>query len=127
MPPSVRRAPCDSTRHGSSPSTWPARAPPGQPEVPSLLLALGFDERVIDGKYLGFYHSESDTLFAFRMYRPQGLVNRVDLRDVRKELDLRGLLGEAAFDAALRKASASRADRLPSGSPRRRRALARNG
>jgi hypothetical protein len=75
-------------------------------KVRDLLLGLGFDERLIDGKYLGFYHAGSDTLFAFRMYGPQDMMSMVDLNDVRKDLDWRGLLSEEAFDAALRKASA---------------------
>jgi hypothetical protein len=75
-------------------------------KVRALLLGLGFVERVVDGKYLGFYHAASDALFAFRMYRPQDMVSSVDLRDVRKDLDWRGLLSEEAFDAALRKVSA---------------------
>jgi hypothetical protein len=74
--------------------------------VRTLLLNLGFVERVVEGKFLGFYHAPSDTLFAFRMYRPQDMVSTVDLNDVRKDLDWRGLLSEEAFDAALRKASA---------------------
>jgi hypothetical protein len=61
---------------------------------------------VIDGKYLGFYQAESDTLFAFRMYRPQDKVSLADLVSVRKQLAWRGLLSEEAFDASLCKASA---------------------
>jgi hypothetical protein len=72
----------------------------------ALLLDLGFIERVVDGKYLGFYHAASDTIFAFHMYRPQDRVSAMDLVGVRKQLDWRGLLSEEAFDAALRKASA---------------------
>jgi hypothetical protein len=72
----------------------------------ALLLDLGFVEDVVDGKYLGFYHADSDTVFPFRMYRPQDRVSMVDLVTVRKQLDWRGLLREEAFDAALRKVSA---------------------
>jgi len=72
----------------------------------SVLLELGFVERVIDGKYLGFYHAASDTLFAFRQYRPQDKVSLADLVSVRKQLDWRGLLSEEAFNASLCKASA---------------------
>jgi hypothetical protein len=72
----------------------------------SALLDLGFVERVIDGKYLGFYHAESNTLFAFRMYRPEDKVSLADLLSVRKQLAWRGLLTEEAFDASLYKASA---------------------
>ncbi len=75
-------------------------------KIRALLLGLGFDERVLEEKYLGFYHASTDALFAFRMYRPQDMVSRVDLNEVRMQLDLRGLLSEEAFDAALRKASA---------------------
>jgi hypothetical protein len=75
-------------------------------KVRALLLGLGFDERMIEGKHLGFYHTASDTLFAFRMYGPRDRVSRLDFADIRKQLDLRGLLGEEAFEAALRKASA---------------------
>jgi hypothetical protein len=72
----------------------------------SVLLDMEFVERVIDGKYLGFYHAGSDTLFAFRMYRPQDKVSLADLVSVRKQLAWRGLLSEEAFDATLCKASA---------------------
>jgi hypothetical protein len=72
----------------------------------ALLLELGFTEGVVEGKYLGFYHAESDTVFPLRMYRPQDKVSMADLVTVRKQLDWRGLLSEEAFDAALRKASA---------------------
>ena len=72
----------------------------------SVLLDLGFVERVLEGKYLGFYHAGSDTLFAFRMCRPRDKVSLADLVGVRKQLAWRGLLSEEAFDAALCKASA---------------------
>jgi hypothetical protein len=72
----------------------------------ALLLDLGFVEGVVEGKYLGFYHADSDTVFPFRMYRPQDKVSMADLVTVRQQLDWRGLLREEAFDAALRKASA---------------------
>jgi hypothetical protein len=72
----------------------------------ALLLDLGFIERVVDGKYLGFYHADSDTLFAFHLYRPRERVTSMDLTGVRSQLDWRGLLSEEAFEAALRKASA---------------------
>jgi hypothetical protein len=63
-------------------------------KLQSALLDLGFVERVLDGKYLGFYHAGSDTLFAFRMYRPQDKVSLADLVSVRKLLAWRGLLSE---------------------------------
>ncbi|HJT76330.1 MAG TPA: hypothetical protein VJ739_03935 [Gemmataceae bacterium] len=72
----------------------------------TLLLNLGFIERVIDGQSLGFYHAESDTVFMFRLYGPQDRVSMMDLAGVRFQLDWRGLLSREAFDAALRKASA---------------------
>jgi hypothetical protein len=75
-------------------------------KLQSALLDLGFDERVVDSKYLGFYHARSDTLFVFRMYRPQDKVSLADLTSVRKQLAWRGLLSEEAFDASLCKASA---------------------
>jgi hypothetical protein len=75
-------------------------------KLQSLLLDLGFAKRVIDGKYLGFFHGESDTLFAFRMYRPHDKVSLADLVSVRKQLAWRGLLSEEAFDASLCKVSA---------------------
>jgi hypothetical protein len=75
-------------------------------KLQSTLIDLGFDERVIDDKYLGFYHAGSDTLFAFRMYRPQDKVSLADLASVRKQLAWRGLLSEQAFDASLCKVSA---------------------
>lgn len=71
-----------------------------------LLLDLGFGERVIDGKYLGFTHEESGCFFAFPLYGPQERVSNTDLVGVRSQLDLRGVLSEEAFDAALRKVSA---------------------
>jgi hypothetical protein len=71
-----------------------------------LLLDLGFNERVIDGKYLGFTHEESGCFFSLPLYRPQERVSNADLVGVRSQLDWRGLLSEEAFDAALRKASA---------------------
>jgi hypothetical protein len=74
--------------------------------VRSVLLDLGFVERVIEGKYLGFYEAESETLFTFRMYGPRDKVSLADLTTVRKQLDWRGLLSEEAFDASLGKASA---------------------
>jgi hypothetical protein len=71
-----------------------------------LLLDLGFRERLIDGKYLGFTHAESGFFFTFPLYGPQERVSNTDLAGVRAQLDLRGLLSEEGFDAALRKASA---------------------
>jgi hypothetical protein len=71
-----------------------------------VLLDLGFEERVIEGKYLGFFHAESDTLFVFRMYRPQDKVSLADLASVRKQLAWRGLLSEEALDASLCNATA---------------------
>jgi hypothetical protein len=72
----------------------------------ALLHALGFSERVIDGKYLGYYHAASDTNFTFHLYKLQEPVSMMDLTGVRKQLDWRGLLGDDAFDAALLKVSA---------------------
>jgi hypothetical protein len=71
-----------------------------------LLLDLGFSERVIDGKYLGFTHAEPGWFFAFPLYGPHERVSNTDLLGVRSQLDWRGLLSEEAFEAALRKASA---------------------
>ncbi len=75
-------------------------------KLESVLLELGFVQRAIDGKYRGFYHATSDTLFVFRMYRPQDKVTLADLVTVRKQLGWRDLLSEEAFDACLCKASA---------------------
>jgi hypothetical protein len=75
-------------------------------KLQSVLLDLGFVEHVIDGKYLGFYHADSDILFAFRMYRPEDKVTQADLVSVRKQLAWRGVLSEEAFDASVCKASA---------------------
>jgi hypothetical protein len=72
----------------------------------SVLLELGFVERLIDGTYVGFYHAGSDTLFAFRPYHPQDKVSLADLVSVRNQLAWRGLLSEEAFNASLCKASA---------------------
>ena len=71
-----------------------------------VLLDLGFAERVIEGKYLAFYHRESDTIFPFRMYRAQDKVSMADIVSVRSQLDWRGLMDKEEFDASLRKASA---------------------
>ena len=75
-------------------------------KLKSALLGLGFVERVIDGKYLGLYHADSDTLFVFRPYHPQDKVSLADLVTVRKQLAWRGLLSEEAFEAALCRVSA---------------------
>jgi hypothetical protein len=75
-------------------------------KVRTLLLGLGSDERVIEGKHLGFYHAASDTLFALRMYGPRDMVSLLDLADIRKQLDWRGLMSEETFDSALCKVSA---------------------
>jgi hypothetical protein len=75
-------------------------------KLKSVLLELGFVQRAIDGKYHGFYHAPSDTLFVFRLYRPQDKVSLADVVTVRKQLDWREVLSEAAFDACLCKASA---------------------
>jgi hypothetical protein len=77
----------------------------------SLLLGLGFVERVIDGegfpgKHLAFYHADSDTIFTFRLYHPQDKVSMMDLAGVRSQLDWRGLLSREAYDDSLRKVSA---------------------
>jgi hypothetical protein len=75
-------------------------------KLQSTLLDLGFTKRTLDGKYRGFYHAHSDTLFAFRKYQPQDKVSLADLVTVRKQLAWRGLLSEEAFDASMCKASA---------------------
>ena len=75
-------------------------------DLARYILDLGFSERVIDGKYLGFTHAEPGCFFSFPLYRPQERVSNTDLVGVRSQLDWRGLLSEEAFDAALRKASA---------------------
>jgi hypothetical protein len=75
-------------------------------KLKAVLLNLGFTERLIEDKYLGFYHADTDTLFAFRSYRPQDKVSLADLQSVRKQLAWRGLLSEEAFDTSLSKMSA---------------------
>jgi hypothetical protein len=75
-------------------------------KLQAALRDLGFVERVLDGKYLGFYHAEADILFAFRMYRPKDKGSLADLLSVRKQLAWRGLLSEEAFEASLSKTSA---------------------
>jgi hypothetical protein len=72
----------------------------------SALLDLGFNERILDGKYLGFFQAPSDTLFVFRAYGPEDKVSLADLVSVRKQLSLWGLLSEEGFDASLSKVSA---------------------
>jgi hypothetical protein len=71
-----------------------------------LLLDLGFVEKVVPGSSIVFGHAASDTVFLFRPYGPHDKVSMMDLVGVRRQLDLRSLLGEDAFDALLRKASA---------------------
>jgi hypothetical protein len=71
-----------------------------------LLLDLGFTERVMDGKYLGFTHAASGCFFALPLYGAQERVSNTDLAGVRSQLDLREQLSEEAFDTALRKESA---------------------
>lgn len=71
-----------------------------------LLLDLGFREKTLPSSHLVFSHEPSETLFAFRAYAPHDKVTLADLRLVRSQLDLRGLLGADAFDALLLKVSA---------------------
>ena len=71
-----------------------------------VLMELGFEERPIEGKYLGYFHRASDTLFTFRKYNLQDKVSMADLIMVRKQLDWRGLLNQETFDATLSKVSA---------------------
>jgi hypothetical protein len=77
-----------------------------------LLLDLGFVETATPTTAdnpvpaLVFGHADSDTVFLFRAYRPQDKVSMLDLAGVRSQLDWRGLLSRAAFDAALLKVSA---------------------
>jgi hypothetical protein len=76
-----------------------------------LLLDLDFVEKALpkttaDPPAIVFGHAPSRAVFMFPAYRPQDRVSMADLVTVRKQLDWRGLLSEAAFDAALRKASA---------------------
>ena len=77
-----------------------------------LLLDLGFVEKALPKSSdnpvpaLAFGQADSDTLFVFRMYRPQDKVSMMDLTGVRSQLDWRGLLSREAFDAALLKVSA---------------------
>jgi hypothetical protein len=75
-------------------------------KLQKLLLDLGFVEKALPDSSIVFGHAASDTVFLFRHYRPQDKVSMMDVAGVRSQLDLRGLLGEEAFDALLRKASA---------------------
>jgi hypothetical protein len=75
-------------------------------KLQSVLLGLGFTERALNGKYHGFFHAKSETLFAFRPYAPADKVSLADLVSVRNQLAWRGLLSEDAFEASLRRASA---------------------
>jgi hypothetical protein len=80
--------------------------------IRKLLLELGFVEKTVEKTpvthvpALIFGHAESGTVFTFRKYRPRERVSNYDLLGIRSQLDWNGLLSEAAFDAALRKASA---------------------
>jgi hypothetical protein len=72
----------------------------------SVLLGLGFVEREVEGKYPGYYHAETDTLFVFRPYRPGDPVASYNLIEVRKMLDARGLMEADTFDNQFKKTSA---------------------
>jgi hypothetical protein len=71
-----------------------------------LLLDLGFDETIIPGSHILWRHDPSDTLFMFRLYRPQDHITMVCLLSTRKHLDEGGLLSAESFDARLRQALA---------------------
>ena len=69
-----------------------------------VLLDLGFVETAIPGPYLFFRHPPSDTIFAYRAYRPRDSVLWHDFVTTRRQLDERGLLDADTFEALLHEA-----------------------
>jgi hypothetical protein len=74
-------------------------------ELRQLLVDLGFTVSKSD-KGWNFEHPSSETWFLYRPYRVREKVTVGDLHMTRKQLDLRDVLDEEAFDDRLKKASA---------------------
>ena len=70
-----------------------------------VLTALGFKEmRRANG--VGLRHTNSDTLFLFRLYEENDRLQPAEVSHVQKMLDERGLLEPESFEALLTKAPA---------------------
>jgi len=74
-------------------------------ELRQHLLDLGFTESK-QGKFWHFEHAPSETSVTYRPYRARERVTLLDIHRTRRHLDLRGVLGEQAFDDLLKKATA---------------------
>jgi hypothetical protein len=74
-------------------------------ELRQLLLDLGFTESR-QGKFWHFEFPASETSVTYRPYRARERVTLLDIHRTRRHLDLRGVLGEQAFDNLLKKATA---------------------
>jgi hypothetical protein len=68
-----------------------------------ILHDLGFEETAIAGPYRYFQHAASGTVLVYREYQPADPVSWHDLVTTRRQLDERGLLDAADFEALLRK------------------------
>jgi hypothetical protein len=75
-------------------------------ELQRLLVELGFQVADDVTDHYRYEHTASDTVFQFRRYRPQELVNLPNLIMVRRILDERGLLEAHQFDRLLSKTPA---------------------
>jgi hypothetical protein len=69
--------------------------------VRKVLLGLGFVERRVQDKYLLFEHAPSGTLLPYRDYQGGDSMSWQDLAMTRRQLDERGLLEAADFEALL--------------------------
>jgi hypothetical protein len=69
--------------------------------VRKVLLDLGFVERRVRDKYLLFEHAPSGTLLPYRDYKRDDSMSWQDLAMTRRQLDERGLLEAANFEALL--------------------------
>ena len=74
-------------------------------ELRQLLLDLGFTQSK-RGKFWLFEHGPSETVLAYRPYRPRERVTVKDLQVTRRDLDWRGLMPPGEFDDVLKKATA---------------------
>jgi hypothetical protein len=57
------------------------------------------------GKFWRFEHASSDTVCLFRPYRERERVTQIDIQSTRRQLDLRGVMEEKAFDERIPTAS----------------------
>jgi predicted RNA binding protein YcfA (HicA-like mRNA interferase family) len=70
-----------------------------------VLEALGFVKGKVPGSHLFFKHPPSDTVFLFRLYKPQDEVSWWDRAGVRKLLIERGVVDEDTLDELLHQPS----------------------